>query len=102
VENNDYTIKFAMIEEYKKVITYKKMYEGLIESFCGIVNDLFEYADKHKIDLPNRDRIHRNMEKAMELIEYRISMTDRTRSSPKHEHPNKTPEDVTEPNLIIL
>ena len=91
--NSEYTIKRAAIEEYKQVLKYKKVYEDLIESFRSIVTDLFQYADKHRIDLSNRERINRNIEKAGELIEYRISMTEGTTR-------NKTPDDSTEPKIV--
>lgn len=70
--NDDYGVKIALIEEYKKVLKYKKIYEELVESFHDIIEDLFQYANKQKIDLPNRARIYRNMERARELIQYRI------------------------------
>jgi hypothetical protein len=69
--NDECGAKIALIEEYKKVLKYKKIYEDLVESFQYIIADLFQYADKQKIDLPNRDSIYRNMERARELIQYR-------------------------------
>jgi hypothetical protein len=71
--NDEYSVKLALIEEYKKVLKYKKIYEDLVESFQYMIADLFQYADKQKIDLPNRDRIYRNMERARDLIQYRIN-----------------------------
>lgn len=40
-----------------------------------MIADLFQYADKQKIDLANRDRdrIYRNMERSRDLIQYRIN-----------------------------
>jgi hypothetical protein len=94
--NNDYGVKRALIEEYKKVLEFKKMYEELIESFRCIIGDLFEYSDKHRIDLPNRDRIYRNMEKAKELIEYRIAKSESLLPTESQQR-NKTPDKPTEP-----
>ncbi len=54
------------------------MYEDLTESFQYVIGDLFDYAINNKIDLPNRKRIYRSMEKARQLIEYRISRTSET------------------------
>jgi hypothetical protein len=71
--NYEYSVKLALIEEYKKVLKYKKIYEDLVESFQYMIADLFQYADKQKIDLPNRDRIYRNMERSRDLIQYRIN-----------------------------
>lgn len=73
---SEYNIKREAIREYEEAIKFKKMYEELCESFQSIVQDLFEYANKHHIDLPNRERIYRNIEKARQLIEYRISQTE--------------------------
>ena len=64
--NDEYSVKLALIEEFKKVLKYKKIYEDLVESFQYMIADLFQYADKQKIDLPNRDRIYRNMERSRE------------------------------------
>jgi hypothetical protein len=74
--DDDYGVKIALMEEYKKVLKYKRMYEGLVEAFQSLNCDLLDYANKHRIDLPNRDRVYRNMEKAKELIEYRIAETE--------------------------
>jgi hypothetical protein len=70
--NSDYGIKLALLQEYKKVLEFKKMYEELVESFQYIVRDLFQYAEKNKVDLPHKDKIYQNIEKAQQLIEYRI------------------------------
>jgi hypothetical protein len=75
LDNNDYSIKFGKIQEYKKVLTYKKMYEDLIESFQYIITDLLNYSKKNRIDLAHREHIYGNIEKARELIEYRIEKT---------------------------
>ena len=55
------------------VLKYKKFYEDLVESFQYMIADLFQYANKQKIDLANRDRIYRNMERSRDLIQYRIN-----------------------------
>ena len=65
--NDEYSVKLALIEEYKK------FYQDLVESFQYMIADLFQYADKQKIDLANRDRIYRNMERFRDLIQYRIN-----------------------------
>ncbi len=116
--DNDYGLKIALINEYKKTLEFKKMYEDLVESFQYIVGDLFDYARKNRIDLPNRDRVYRNIEKAQKLIEYRISNSERLipptenkhyfpPTENKHYFPptesqqrNKTPDDETEPSLL--
>jgi hypothetical protein len=85
--NDEYSVKLALIEEYKKVLKYKKIYEDLVESFQYMIADLFQYADKQKIDLPNRDRIYRNMERARDLIQYRINNME-------------SDGDLTEPKMV--
>ncbi len=95
--DSDYGLKVALMSEYKRTLEFKKMYEDLVESFQYIIGDLFDYATKNKIDLPNRDRIYKNMEKAQELIEYRISNSERLIPPPKNKHPFSTPDDETEP-----
>lgn len=91
--NDEYSVKLALIEEYKKVLKYKKIYEDLVESFRYIIADLLQYADKQKIDLTDRDRIYRNMERARDLIQYRINSME----SNENLHSWKSNEDLTAP-----
>jgi hypothetical protein len=76
------------------------MYEYLIEAFQAIIMDLFQYAEKYRIDLPNRDRIHRNMEKAEELIEYHIKKCEKI-SPTRNQQQNKRMDDSTEPKIVF-
>jgi hypothetical protein len=102
--DSDYGIKIALMNEYKSTLEMKKMYEDLTESFRYIVGDLFDYAEKNKIDLPNRNRIYRIIEKAKQLIEYRMSRTSEKIPSylpTEFQQRNKTPDDETEPIFII-
>ena len=99
--DNDYGVKRALIEEYKKVLEFKKMYEELIEAFRWIIGDLFEYSDKHRIDLPHRDRIYRNMEKAQQFMECGINKSESLSSTPtESQQRNKTPDKPTEPKSL--
>jgi hypothetical protein len=103
--DSDYGIKIALMNEYKSTLEMKKMYEDLTESFRYIVGDLFDYAEKNKIDLPNRNRIYRIIEKAKQLIEYRMSRTSEKVPSylpTEFQQRNKTPDDSTEPKNIIV
>ena len=79
----------------------KRMYEELVESFQYIVDDLFDYVKKNKIDLPNR--VYRNIQKAQKLIEYRISRTSQivpSYSPTESQQRNKTTDEETEPNIL--
>ena len=77
------------------------MYEDLIEAFQGIITDLCQYADKYRIDIQNRDRIHRNMEKAKELIDYRMAKCEKISSSTQNQHDFKHQDNSTESNIIF-
>jgi hypothetical protein len=55
--DSDYALKIALINDYKKMLEFKKMYEELTTSFRYKIGDLFDYATKNDIELPNRDRI---------------------------------------------
>jgi uncharacterized protein YutD len=47
--DSDYGIKIALMNEFKKTLEMKKMYEDLTESFRYIVGDLFDYAIRIKL-----------------------------------------------------
>jgi hypothetical protein len=100
--DGDYGIKIALMNEFKKTLEMEKMYEDLTESFRYIVGDLFDYAIKNKIDLPNKNRIYRNIEKAEQLIKYRISNSERLISPTESQQRNKTTDKETEPKYISI
>lgn len=43
---DEYGVKIALVEEYKKVLKYKKIYEDLIESFQSIIAIYFTMQKK--------------------------------------------------------
>ena len=103
--DNDYGLKIALADEYKKTMEFIKMYEDLVESFQYAVGDLLDYATNNRIDLPNRNRVYRNMEKAKQLIEYRISRTSQivpSYSPTDFQQRKTTPDDETEPKLLLV
>jgi hypothetical protein len=98
IVDSNYNIKLAIAQEYKKVIEYRKVDEDLIEAFQCIINDLFDYSKKNGIELPNRERIYRNMEKAASLIEYRISKIE---PSTENQQRKSNTDKPTEHNLLF-
>ena len=58
------------------------MYEDLIEAFQGIITDLCQYADKYRIDIQNRDRIHRIWRRLRNLL----SIVLRNAKRSHHQH----------------
>lgn len=90
--DSDYFLKMEAVREYQEALKYKKMYEELLQSFQYIITDLFDYADKNKIDLPNRERVYRNMEKAQNLIEEKIEKCEPS-SSAKRKFTGDEPND---------
>lgn len=73
---NEYLIKIATLNEYKEMLKYKTLYEELCQSFKGIMEEIFAYCQRNQIELPERAFVNRTMDKARELIEYRIETTE--------------------------
>ena len=65
---NEIDLLQLTIREYQRSNRILKMNEELLLYLTSNVKHIFRYADKHKIPLKNRDRLHEITEKSNQII----------------------------------
>ena len=65
--NGDYHIKMQAIQELKEAVTIKKANEELLDYFTSSLRWLIHYSEKNNIPLPEKDKIIKAVERAMEI-----------------------------------
>jgi len=66
---DDYHIKMQEIQELKEAIMLKRINEELLEHLISNLRWLLHYAQKNKMDLPDKDKIIISLERAMEIVD---------------------------------
>ncbi len=93
---HDYHIKMQEIEELRQAMRLKEINEELLEHLAATLRWLFHYCEKNRIPLPDRDRISRSLEIAMEIAD-KVSLTIPT----KNQQQFTTPHDSTDQKIAL-
>ena len=90
---SEFQVKLAAVKEYEEAIKFKRAYEELAGAFMDLIDEALRNCEKDGLTLSKRDRYLNLLEKAGELVRYRLSLSPN--DSERGEFPNGNP---TEPN----
>jgi len=93
--DSEYLVKLATVKEYQHVIRLKRAYQELAEEFAGLIQEALLFCERNEIPLSRQEKLHRMLEKAQGLVEYRMSLAQ---SSPEMIQGEESPEDDTAPS----
>ncbi len=83
----------AAFQELKDALQVKRVNDELLEYLSSSLNWLLHYSHKYQIPLPEKDRIIQTIENIMNVDK---------KLPPNFKHPNGTPDDSTEPKIIVF
>jgi hypothetical protein len=86
-------MKLATFQELKEALEVKKMNDELLEYLSSSLRFILRYSQKYNIPIPESDKI-------LDMINKLIAVENRN-SPPKTKHSFSTPDDSTEPIIMI-
>ncbi|SRR6266496_1661328 len=93
--NNNLILKIQLAKELEKAVRYQRLNQELYNHLISVIMFLMKAAEKLNITLPNLDKIHDSISRIHSIMDDVDDILPS--SSPIFEHPNKIPEDGTEP-----
>jgi hypothetical protein len=87
-------MKLAAFQELKEALEIKKTNDELLEYLSSSLRFILRYGQKYNIPIPESDKI-------LDMINKLISIENKN-SPPKTKHPFSTPDDDTEPKIVMF
>jgi hypothetical protein len=101
MNNHSINLKIQLAKELEKAVKFQRINQELYDKLTGDIFWLLRYAKSQNIVLPNLNKIQKSIDGIHSIMDSADSLIP-PYSSPKSEHPNKTPEDGTERNFILF